>query len=121
MKNKKRLLILLISIFCMYMGLIASSGIKNGKINFTQAELMISFLQNVSGGQANPGMIDSIVDTRGMELIIEQQNRSAKINKAQYHKMLSHLLDKDAPDLYPFDGSAGAKLSVKRLKELIWY
>jgi len=102
------------------MGLIASSNTKNEKINFTQAELMISFLQHVSAGKVNPGMIDAILETRGMDLIIEQQNRRAKVNKAQYHKILSHLLDKDAPDLDPVDSSERAKLGVKRLKQAIW-
>ncbi len=81
---------------------------------------MLAFLKNVSEGELNPKTVDVVLETKGMDLIIEQQNKRATINKAQYRVLLLSLLDENAPDIEPADSTVRARPGVQRLEKSVW-
>jgi hypothetical protein len=89
-------------------------------INFSQAELMLSFLQNIKEGSISEDLIDSILKSKGMELIVDQQNRRGNINKVQYRDLMLNLMQEKAPEIEPVNASERSKLGARRLKEEIW-
>lgn len=93
---------------------------RGGRTDSEQAERMFAFLKSVSAGEPDLEMLDAVLDTRGMELIVEQQNRRATIDKAQYRDLLLGLQDAEAPDIQPVDPGERAQLGVRRLKLQVW-
>jgi hypothetical protein len=89
---------------------------STGNTDSEQAEKMLTFLKNVSESESKLEMIDAILETRGMDLIIEQQNKMATINKAQYRILLLSLQNEEMLEIEPVDSSVRAKLGVQRLK-----
>ena len=100
--------------------LVQCANSRARKTDFAQAELMIAYLRGISQGKSDSEMVDAILETKGMDLIIKQQNVMATIDKAQYRDLLSSLRDEEAPDIKPLDSTERAKLGVSRLKNNIW-
>ena len=91
-----------------------------GKTNSEQAELMLAFLREVSQGKPNSEIIDAILETKGMSLIIDQQNKRATISRDQYRNLLISLLNEKLPDIEPVDSTERAKLGAQRLRNNVW-
>ncbi|UCG51634.1 MAG: hypothetical protein JSW58_15850 [Candidatus Latescibacterota bacterium] len=100
--------------------LVACAGSHTVNTDFEHADLMLEFLRNMSEGELDSVLVDTILETKGMDLIIEQQNRRARINKAQYRTLLSSLLNDEVPDIEPVDSTERAKLGVRRLRANVW-
>jgi hypothetical protein len=116
--NLTRLTPLFFAIFTLV--LVQCAGNRAGKTDSEQAELMLALLRNISEGALSPEEVDAVLESQGMDLIIEQQNKRATINKAQYRKLLLSLRNEEAPEIEPADSTERANLGVRRLKNNVW-
>jgi hypothetical protein len=93
---------------------------RAGKTDSEQAKLMLAFLRNISESKLSSEMVDAILETQGMDLIIDQQNKMATINRAQYRNLLLSLLHEEVPHIEPADSTERAKLGAQRLIKNVW-
>ncbi len=113
---------LLMLFFCaMILGAFAQcAGGKTGKADSEQAELMLELLRNASEGELDSALANAVMETKGMDLIIEQQNKMATISKAQYRILLLSLPNEKVPAIEPVDSTERAKLGLQRLRKNVW-
>ena len=88
--------------------------------DFAQAELMLGFLKSVASGQANETQIQTVLEKKGMNLIIAQQNISRTVTEQQYKILLLALNNENFPDIQPADESEKAKRGVDGLRKDVW-
>jgi hypothetical protein len=98
----------------------ATSQVAEETADYSQAEIMVDFLRGASEGRLDIDLIDSIMASEGTSLIIEQQNRRAQIDSAQYRRILEGVLNQDAPTVAPLDSTERALLGVHRLQNEVW-
>jgi hypothetical protein len=103
---------IVILVFCHVSGIQA----EESAADFSQAEMVLDFLRSASTGKLDADLIDAIMAAEGTALIIEQQNRRARIDSSQYRRILETILDQDTPRIAPLDSTERAALGVRRLQ-----
>ena len=87
--------------------------------DFTQADEMLELLEAVPSASA-AAQVDAVLNARGTDLIVAQQNISRKVTKAQYATLLRQLAAGQSPALEPADGSERARRGLEGLLKNVW-
>jgi hypothetical protein len=87
------------------------------RADFFQADLMIRLLEQAEEGAVSHALVDSLMSTRGTELIIEQQNISRTVAEHQYQQVLQSLGESDPPALQPAGDGVRAQRGLEGLVE----
>ena len=95
-----------------------SGGI--GRLDFTQAEVMLDFLNSLAGGEEVTSKIDPLLQCIGTKLVIRQMNLARKVSEDQYRTLLNGLISDRLPVIEPVDSSARAAMGVKGLIDNVW-
>lgn len=72
---------------------------ETGKVNITQAELMLEFLEVLAANKTELEIVNKIVEAEGTDLIVGQMNLARKVTKDQYRILLLELDGKYMPNI----------------------
>ncbi|HJY30662.1 MAG TPA: DUF5700 domain-containing putative Zn-dependent protease [Pyrinomonadaceae bacterium] len=81
---------------------------------------MLDLLRSSVCGQADPHLIESVLNAHGTALIISQQNISRTVTREQYRTLLLALSCDQLPDIAPVDASERARRGVEGLRKDVW-
>jgi len=90
------------------------------EVDFSQAELMLDFLQGIAKGEHDPGKIEAILKAEGTDLVIMQMNIMRKVTKDQYRQVLNGLIEGTLPDILPADSSERSIRGIHGLIKNVW-
>lgn len=90
------------------------------QIDFTQAEVMLDFLQSVKDGKPEQKKLEAVLNCEGTDLVIGQMNLARKVTRDQYRLLLSGLIKGTLPDIKPADSSERSKKGVEGLTKNVW-
>ena len=98
---------------------LALAVLPAGGADFTQADEMLELLEAVPSASA-AARVEAVLNARGTDLIVAQQNISRKVTKAQYATLLRQLAAGRSPALEPADGSERARRGLEGLLKNVW-
>jgi len=93
---------------------------SENQIDISQAELMLTYLDNDFGEQPDSLFLDKIMKAKGTELIIRQMNLARKVSHAQYRTLLAGFSVNRLPSIQPVDSTERAQRGIDGLVNNVW-
>ena len=90
------------------------------RVDFIQAEMVLSLLRSSYDGKVNPQMIEPVLNAHGTTLIISQQNISRSVTREQYRTLLLALTREELPEIVPVDAREKSRRGVEGLRKDVW-
>ena len=90
------------------------------QIDISQAELMLTFLETITGRQPDTIFLDKIMQAKGTELLIQQMNLARRVSHEQYQTLLSGLYTDSLPLIQPIDSTQRAQRGIDGLVNNVW-
>jgi len=98
----------------------APSGEPRHRVDTSQAEVMLEFLEQASNGQINDQTVEAVMAEPGTALVIGQMNLMRRVTGDQYEEVLRSILAAEPPDVAPADDSERASRGVAGLTNNVW-
>lgn len=89
-------------------------------MDFSQAHLMLRLLKSISAGRASPEAVDAVLNAKGTDLIVEQQNISRRVSKEQYKQVLVAANKDTPPVIQPVAADPRSERGVQGLVKDVW-